>query len=132
SLSFDAALGDLAALLLKLALAQTLPATLADDPERVRLTELAAAIDAESVQLYYQIAVQGREDLPLAPDEHGGFVMTILRMLAFRPEAPGMALPRPQPAARHTAKPQASPVKSSPSDWPQLVQQPAVTGPARD
>src|SRR6266852_5476189 len=50
SLSFDAALGDLAALLLKLALAQTLPATLAEDPERARLAELAAAIDAESLQ----------------------------------------------------------------------------------
>src|SRR2546421_46291 len=49
SLSFDAALADLAALLLKLALAQTLPGTLADDPDRARLAELAERIDPESV-----------------------------------------------------------------------------------
>ena len=40
---------------------------------------------AQAQQLYYQIAVQGRSDLPLAPDEQAGFLMTILRMLAFRP-----------------------------------------------
>src|SRR5258706_50404 len=87
SLSFDAALADLASLLLKLALAQSAPEALeADLPERARVLELARGFDQETVQLCYQIALQGREDLPLAPDEHGGFVMTILRMLAFRPE----------------------------------------------
>src|SRR5258706_633677 len=95
SLSFDAALADLAALFLKLALAQTLPGTLAEDPERSRLAGLAERIDPESVQLYYQIVLQGREDLPLAPDEHGGFVMTLLRMLAFRPARAGQALEQP-------------------------------------
>jgi DNA polymerase-3 subunit gamma/tau len=44
-------------------------------------------MDPEDVQLYYQIALQGRQDLPLAPDEHSGFCMTALRMLAFRPES---------------------------------------------
>src|SRR5437667_9258211 len=107
SLSFDAALGDLAALLLKLALAQTLPATLAEDPERARLAELAAAIDAESLQLYYQIALQGREDLPLAPDEHGGFMMTLLRMLAFRPEGAGERSEPPAAAKRPSTKSEA-------------------------
>ncbi len=55
-------------------------------PERERIVALARRLDPETVQLYYQIALQGREDLPLAPDEHAGFVMTLLRMLAFRPE----------------------------------------------
>jgi DNA polymerase-3 subunit gamma/tau len=87
SLSFDAALADLASLLLRLALFQSVPDALEEFPERGRLEALAARIDAESVQLYYQIALQGREDLPLAPDEHAGFLMTVLRMLAFRPEA---------------------------------------------
>src|SRR5687768_17416581 len=76
SLSFDAALGDLASLLLRIALAQSVPDALEDDlPERPRIAGLAAGLDAESVQLYYQIALQGREDLPLAPDEHAGFLM---------------------------------------------------------
>jgi DNA polymerase-3 subunit gamma/tau len=82
SLSFDTALADLASLLLQLALAQSLP----DSVDDARVRELAGRIDPESVQLYYQIALQGREDLPLAPDEHAGFVMTVLRLIAFRPE----------------------------------------------
>src|SRR5437762_279260 len=134
SLSFDAALGDLAALLLKLALAQTLPATLAEDPERVRLAEFAAAIDAESLQLYYQIALQGREDLPLAPDEHGGFVMTLLRMLAFRPEGAPERAERPVPRSAAAPKPQGAPgpAPTAALAWPELVQQLPVAGAARE
>jgi len=48
----------------------------------------------ESVQLAYQIAVQGRADLALAPDEATGFSMTLLRLLAFQPAAEG-AMPTP-------------------------------------
>src|SRR3954467_8708320 len=121
SLSFDAALCDLASLLLKIALAQTLPDTIAEDPDGARLSELAAAIDPESVQLYYQIALQGREDLPLAPDEHGGFVMTLLRMLAFRPDGGAQTI-SPTPAKRPAAKTQAPAAKGA-AAWPELVQQ---------
>jgi len=39
----------------------------------------------ESVQLAYQICVQGRSDLALAPDEATGFAMTLLRLRAFEP-----------------------------------------------
>jgi DNA polymerase-3 subunit gamma/tau len=131
SLSFDAALADLAALLLKLALAHTVPDALSDDPERARLAELASRVDAESVQLYYQIALQAREDLPLAPDEHGGFVMTLLRMLAFRPEAASSELPSPRktPAASDAPGKKAA---AGASQWPQLVRELAVTGAARE
>jgi DNA polymerase III subunit gamma/tau len=121
SLSFDTALADLASLLLQLALAQSLPDTVDD----ARVRELAGRIDPESVQLYYQIALQGREDLPLAPDEHAGFVMTVLRLLAFRPE--GAAKPlgaKPKPAAAAPAP--------KPNGWPELVQQLPVTGAARE
>jgi DNA polymerase-3 subunit gamma/tau len=87
SLSFDAALQDLASLLLRVTLAQTVPAALEEDlPELERIVALAAAIDPETVQLCYQIALQGRDDLSLAPDEHAGFLMTLLRMLVFRPD----------------------------------------------
>jgi DNA polymerase-3 subunit gamma/tau len=50
-----------------------------------RLQTLAAAIAPEDTQLYYQIALTGQRDLPLAPEERGGFEMVMLRMLAFRP-----------------------------------------------
>ena len=49
------------------------------------LSALAEAWDPETVQLYYQIAVTSRRDLPLAPDPRLGFEMTMLRMLAFQP-----------------------------------------------
>ncbi|MBS0338155.1 MAG: DNA polymerase III subunit gamma/tau [Proteobacteria bacterium] len=104
SLSFDGALADLASLLLRIALAKTVPDALdADLPERARIFGFADGLAAEEIQLYYQIAVQGRQDLPLAPDEHSGFVMTLLRMLAFRPEGGADvqgALPGVQAAAR--------------------------------
>ncbi|OIO79628.1 MAG: DNA polymerase III, subunit gamma and tau [Hydrogenophilaceae bacterium CG1_02_62_390] len=86
SLSFDAALQDLALLLQQMALAQTVPDAVADDvPERARLCALAERTGPETVQLYYQIATLGRRDLELAPDEYAGFTMTLLRMLAFAP-----------------------------------------------
>jgi DNA polymerase-3 subunit gamma/tau len=86
SVAFDAALQDLATLLHRLALAQTLPQAVDDDePERVRLLELAAAFTPEEVQLFYQIAIHGRDEIDLAPDEYAGFTMTLLRMLAFLP-----------------------------------------------
>jgi DNA polymerase III subunit gamma/tau len=131
SLSFDVALADLASLLLRMALAQSVPDALEEFPERNRIEALAGKLDPESVQLYYQIALQGREDLPLAPDEHAGFLMTVLRMLAFRPEALGTVLPAPKSQG---AKPVAvaKPKAAAASAWPQLVQQLPVTGAARE
>jgi DNA polymerase-3 subunit gamma/tau len=87
-LSFDTALQDLAALLHRIALAQAIPEAIADDePERARLFALAERFSPEDVQLHYQIALRGRADLSMAPDEMAGFTMTLLRMLAFIPEA---------------------------------------------
>src|SRR5712671_1252655 len=135
SLSFDAALADLASLLLQVALAQSVPEALEDDlPERERIVALAAALDPESVQLYYQIALQGREDLPLAPDEHAGFVMTLLRMLAFSPQGVAPELPRAAGGEKRESPRKAplastpAPLKSTAGEWLQLAQQLSVTG----
>ncbi|MES2771994.1 MAG: DNA polymerase III subunit gamma/tau [Pseudomonadota bacterium] len=88
SLSFDTALQALASLLTRLQIAQWAPASLADDtPERERCLSLAMQLDAEFLQLAYQIAVHGRKELPLAPDEYSGFVMTLLRLYTFRPQS---------------------------------------------
>lgn len=90
SLSFDAALQEMASLFTRLQIAQLAPRAIADElPERQRIEQLAAALDPEFVQLAYQIAVHGRQELPLAPDELAGFVMTLLRLFAFRPVAEG-------------------------------------------
>ena len=86
SISFEAALNDFAQLLHQIAVAQTVPESVADDlPEREAIIGLAQKIQAETLQLYYQIALLGRRDISLAPDEFAGFTMSLLRMLAFTP-----------------------------------------------
>lgn len=86
SISFEAALNDLAILLHQIAMAQTVPSSIADDlPERAVLLDLAQQLSPETLQLYYQITLLGRRDIGLAPDEYAGFTMTLLRMLAFMP-----------------------------------------------
>ena len=132
SLSFDQALVDLAGLLLRLAIAHSLPDALEGEaPERAALAQLAERLDPESVQLYYQIALQGRQDLPLAPDEHAGFVMTLLRMLAFRPEGAAAPLPRME-AGKPRADSAKPPAAAAAAEWPALVQQLSLTGAARE
>lgn len=112
SLSYNAALQDLGTLLHRVALAQTVPAAVPEDlPEYADVIRLAGLFDAEEIQLFYQIAVHGRNELGLAPDEYAGFSMTLLRMLAFRPGfGPAEARPvaAPAPAARPAAAPAAS------------------------
>ncbi len=88
AIGFDSALNDLAMWLQRLALIKTVPSAVAtDDPERERLAHLANYFSDEQIQLYYQCVIHGKQDLPLAPDEYAGFVMTLLRMLAFAPFA---------------------------------------------
>jgi DNA polymerase-3 subunit gamma/tau len=86
SFSFDGGLQELATLFHRIALTQFAPEALIDDAERSRLMVYAQALDAEFLQLAYQIAIHGRDELVLAPDEYAGFVMTLLRLHAFRPE----------------------------------------------
>ncbi len=112
SIAFEPALQDLATLLHRIALAQTVPQAIPDDePERARLLELAQKFAPEEIQLYYQIAIHGRNEIELAPDEYAGFTMTLLRMLAFTTQAAA-------PAARQQ-KAQARPVPATTPDNPQ-------------
>lgn len=88
SIGFESALNDIAALLHLLAVAQYAPQSIADDhPERQTLLDLATALSAERLQLYYQIAILGHRDIGLAPDAYAGFTMTLLRMLAFKADS---------------------------------------------
>ncbi|MBL8310566.1 MAG: DNA polymerase III subunit gamma/tau [Burkholderiales bacterium] len=85
-LSADDALAQLARALQRIALAQPVPASVdAADPDAAHIQRLAKALSAEEVQLYYQIALHGRDDLRLAPDEQTALMMTFLRLLAFAP-----------------------------------------------
>ena len=157
SLAFDVALQDLATLLHRVALAQTVPQAIAEDePERTRLLELAQSFSAEEIQLYYQIAIHGRNEIDLAPDEYAGFTMTLLRILAFRPAGTKAALeqrtaevttppivhataipvpqPKPQPQPIQTISPPVNPVEtiSLNLDWSTLLAQLNVQGMARE
>jgi len=92
SIDFAGALGEIITVLHRLAVAQAVPDAIDNaEGDRDRLLNLAAALTAEDLQLYYQMAIQGRRDLPLAVDPRAGFEMTVLRMLAFRPLNPAVA-----------------------------------------
>jgi DNA polymerase-3 subunit gamma/tau len=83
-MAFDAALQQLASMLHLTAIAQSVPEALPeDDAPRERLLALAPRFDPEDTQLHYQIALNARRDLHLAPDAFAGFTMALLRMLAF-------------------------------------------------
>lgn len=123
SIAFEAALQDLATLLHRIALAQTIPQAIADDePERARLMELAQQFTPEEIQLNYQIAIHGRNEIDLAPDEYAGFTMTLLRMLAFATQATTASVAPPVP---RVAPVKQNPVSTAPSVARQVATEPA-------
>jgi DNA polymerase-3 subunit gamma/tau len=127
SLSFGGALTELAALLSRIAVAQASPAAIADDlPERDDILRLAGQFSAEEVQLHYQIAIHGKNDLPQAPDEVTGFTMTLLRMLAFRPEEGGGARASSGAGARVAAPARAPAAVSAPVERAPMERAPAA------
>ncbi len=101
SLSFDGGLQELASLFHRIALAQFAPEALLDEGERSHLAPYAQALDAEYLQLAYQISIHGRDELSLAPDDYAGFVMCLLRLHAFAPQRGAVvSSPRPVQPAR--------------------------------
>ncbi|MDZ3824668.1 MAG: DNA polymerase III subunit gamma/tau, partial [Pseudoxanthomonas sp.] len=85
---YDGVLDSMAAALHQVQLRQVLPQAAPDAPEfdPARIAALAAAVAAEDVQVWYQIAINGSRDVALAPTPRIGFEMSLLRMLAFRPD----------------------------------------------
>jgi DNA polymerase-3 subunit gamma/tau len=121
--NFGAVLDELLAALQRTALLQLVEGRARGDDDAL-WQPLAAALDPEDVQLYYQMALAGRRDIDTCRDERMSFEMTLLRMLAFRLEgtsakaasgprgaAAGSPAPRSQPAAQ--------PAPSSPQRPPQ-------------
>ena len=90
--NYLSALDELLTVLHNVSLFQILPEAAAAKQADSRLVrELASVLGKEDVQLYYQIGLLGKRDLPLAPDPASGFEMTLLRMLTFSPEGePGL------------------------------------------
>ncbi|WP_426111299.1 DNA polymerase III subunit gamma/tau [Massilia sp. PWRC2] len=136
SLSYNGALQDLGTLLHRIALAQSVPAAVPQDlPELADILRLAAAFDAQEVQLFYQIAVHGRNELGLAPDEYAGFTMALLRMLAFRPgnggaDAPPAAAPAARTAPARMTPPAARPAATATASYAAVTPATAPRPPA--
>lgn len=83
--SFDDALNGLAKLVHELAVCKIIPDQYAESSKKNLYEEFAKKLTGETLQLFYQISINGRKDLYLAPDPITGFTMTLLRMLAFYP-----------------------------------------------
>ena len=87
---FAMVLQELLSWLHRVAIAQVVPEAIDNSQgDREQILAHAAELSPENVQLYYQIALKGREDLPLALDARSGLEMTLLRMLAFTPQLAG-------------------------------------------
>ncbi len=82
---YDSVLVELLSILQRIAICQILDGD--DTGQDEMINALSHRISREDVQLYYQVGIMGRKDLPVAPDPRTGFEMTLIRMLAFRPAA---------------------------------------------
>jgi DNA polymerase III subunit gamma/tau len=144
---YDRALIELAAFLQRVAIVQIVPEAAPQDEEfdAAQLARLAQAVTPEDTQLYYQIALNGRRDLNMAPEPRIGFEMTLLRMLAFRPDGAAQAVkPRSAaaPAVSNNGPAQALPSAATAApklrltsidadNWPAVVEAAALTGMVR-
>ncbi|GGW94627.1 DNA polymerase III subunit gamma/tau [Alteromonas halophila] len=82
-------LSELSSILHQIALTQWVPDACKLETTSARaIYQLAKSVTAEQVQLYYQIALHGKRDLPLAPDGRSALEMTLLRMMSFAPASP--------------------------------------------
>src|SRR5271165_5170082 len=130
---YDRALVDLAALLQRIAIVQIVPEAAQQDEEfdAQSLIRLGGAMAAEDVQLYYQMALAGRRDLPMTPEPRLGFEMTLLRMLAFRPDAPATAAsPASAGAVRRELRPPVAPAPPAAQAPPPAPASPAAPVPS--
>ena len=102
-LSAAGTLEEMARLLQQMAVEQVVPGALdATDPDTDAARQLAPVLAPDETQLLYSMALQGRAELSLAPDEYAGLVMVLLRFLAFPSQAGGAgarSAPAPAPVA---------------------------------
>ena len=109
-------LGELVVTLHRIAVRQALPGAVDPDPDLAEAcARLAGRLSPEDVQLYYEIGLRGRRDLALVPDPRLGLEMTVLRMLAFTPDA-DPAAPTGENRAGHAGLTAAPASPATPSD----------------
>ena len=156
---YDGMLSEMLSLLHHMALAKSVPAALDRYVSaRDRLQGLSDRVSAEDLQLFYQIGLNGRRDLPQVPDMRSGLEMILIRMMVFRPAdanqpAPGVSTPPAAEAKPERAAPQpkqatpvtpvepAPPVTQAPAkpaasaqsdDWAGIIEAIAISGMAKE
>ncbi|QLK46364.1 DNA polymerase III subunit gamma/tau [Vibrio owensii] len=134
---WDGLLQQLASQLHRVAMYQALPSTLDQtQPDAEKIELLSKALTPQDVQLYYQIALKGREDLTLSPNGRVGMEMIVLRMMAFRPSANNSAnvistSSQPQVAPTSSASPSSQAAPQSSAQRPSQQQAPVAQAPAQ-
>lgn len=125
-------LGELLALLHQVATVQTINTVPQGNVhDEKRLQAFAKTIAPQDVQLWYQIGLTGRRDMPYAPNQRQALEMTLIRMLAFKPFAAGATATQPVAAAGKTppaARPSQAPAPQAPA--PRSAPAPAAPVPA--
>ncbi|MBD1574929.1 DNA polymerase III subunit gamma/tau [Vibrio sp. S11_S32] len=122
-IAWDGLLKELSTQLHRVAMYQALPATLnKEQPDAERIILLSQSLNPQDVQLYYQMTLKGRGDLPLAPSEKMAAEMLVLRMLAFRPAQAINANPIALPQTQTMSVPV---VESAPASRPAAISRPA-------
>ncbi|MCK6262706.1 DNA polymerase III subunit gamma/tau [Vibrio sp. ZSDE26] len=136
---WDGLLEQLATQLHRLAMYQALPATLdKEQPDAEKIEWLAQTLSPQDIQLYYQIVLKGRSDLPQAPSARMGLEMIVLRMLAFRPASVSgsnristdvntSAEPTTLPNVGNAKSPSSVPSNNRPAEVRQAAPQPIAT-----
>ena len=84
------------------------------EAEGIDTNSFATRLRPEVVQLWYQMALNGRRDLYFAPSPRAGFEMSVLRMLAFRPAQVGEAMVNAPERVAATPKASSDAIGSAP------------------
>jgi DNA polymerase-3 subunit gamma/tau len=121
AVDFVAALDELLTQLYHVCLAQIAPSALAvKDIDTSSISEMAKSVNAETIQLYYQIGLISKRDIALAPSLRVGFEMAMLRMLAFEPSKDSGQMPIESPSdGQHSSSPQLAQQLIPPTAAPQ-------------
>ena len=127
ALSFQApdyvqVIAEILSLLHQVALTQFVPDACKLETVSARaIYQLSKMVSPEHVQLLYQIALQGKKDLPYASDGRAGLEMTLLRMLAFSPAGLSVSADELQTLADENKE-----TRSEPSHQPEQFTAPVV------
>ncbi|WP_196138134.1 DNA polymerase III subunit gamma/tau [Aliikangiella sp. G2MR2-5] len=92
---FDELMSDWLTLLHQIAVCQAVGSS--NDSQVEEMAELVSPAD---LQLFYQLSLHARKDMPFAPTQRQGFEMAMLRIMAFKPD--GQSPKRQLPSKKKT------------------------------